>query len=89
MMLLLASANRDHRASARRRRLDIRRQIITTSPSATASTSASVPPGPVEARIALDEILTRFPSGSVDWDNAELDSSQVRGWSTLPVHLPN
>ena len=31
---------------------------------------------------------TRFPEWDVDYDNAKLDSSQVRGWATLPVHLP-
>jgi len=42
----------------------------------------------LEARVALDEILNRFPDWEVDHANAALDSSQVRGWSTLPVHLP-
>ena len=42
----------------------------------------------LEARIAIDEILTRFPEWDVDYENATLDSSQVRGWSSLPVHLP-
>ena len=42
----------------------------------------------LEARIAIDEILTRFPEWEVDYENATLDSSQVRGWSSLPVHLP-
>ena len=42
----------------------------------------------LEARIAIDEILSRFPEWEVDLDNAELDNSQVRGWSTLPVRLP-
>ncbi len=41
----------------------------------------------LEARIAIDEILQRFPEWEVDTDNAKLDSSQVRGWATLPVHL--
>ena len=42
----------------------------------------------LEARIAIDEILQRFPEWEVDMDEAKLDSSQVRGWQTLPVHLP-
>jgi hypothetical protein len=30
-------------------------------------------------------VLNRFPEWQVDTDNAELDSSAVRGWATLPV----
>ena len=36
----------------------------------------------------MDEILKRWQDWEVDFDNAKMDSSQVRGWSTLPVHLP-
>ena len=44
----------------------------------------------LEARIAIDEILTRFPEWDVDTDNAKLSpTSQVRGWETLPVTTPN
>jgi cytochrome P450 len=39
----------------------------------------------LEGRIALDEVLDRFPDWDVDWDHAQLDSSTVRGWNTLPV----
>jgi hypothetical protein len=39
--------------------------------------------------VALDEVLQRFPEWEVDTDAAKLDSSQVRGWATLPVHLPS
>jgi cytochrome P450 len=42
----------------------------------------------LEATIAIDEILQRFPEWEVDTANAKLDSSQVRGWESLPVHLP-
>jgi cytochrome P450 len=39
----------------------------------------------LEARVALEEILDRFPKWSVDLDNAELSSiSTMRGWETLP-----
>jgi cytochrome P450 len=41
----------------------------------------------MEARIALDEVLARFPDWEVDRRHAELDSSIVRGWKTLPVAL--
>jgi cytochrome P450 len=40
----------------------------------------------LEGRIALDEVLQRFPSWDVDWDNAvQARTSTVRGWQALPV----
>jgi hypothetical protein len=34
----------------------------------------------------LEEVLRRFPSWEVDWDNAEqAHTSTVRGWERLPV----
>jgi cytochrome P450 len=42
----------------------------------------------VEARIALDEILNRFPNWTVDMTKAKMSSTAtVRGWETLPAHL--
>jgi len=43
----------------------------------------------LEARVALDEILQRFPEWEVDWDRAEqARTSTVRGWEHLPVLTP-
>ena len=42
----------------------------------------------LEGRVALDEVLKRFPEWEVDTAQAKLDSSPVRGWATLPVLLP-
>ena len=40
----------------------------------------------LEGRVALDEVLKRFPEWDVDWDGAKLSpTSTVRGWETLPV----
>ncbi len=40
----------------------------------------------LEGRVALDEVLQRFPRWSVDWDHAEqARTSTVRGWERLPV----
>jgi cytochrome P450 len=40
----------------------------------------------LEGRVALDEVLLRFPSWEVDWDNAkQARTSTVRGWERLPV----
>lgn len=43
----------------------------------------------VEGRVALDEILNRFPEWDVDLSSAHLSStSTVRGWETLPAFTP-
>jgi cytochrome P450 len=43
----------------------------------------------IEGRIALEEILNRFPEWDVDLENAYLSStSTVRGWETLPAYTP-
>ena len=40
----------------------------------------------LEGRVALDEVLKRFPTWEVDTDRAKLaPTSTVRGWETLPV----
>jgi cytochrome P450 len=40
----------------------------------------------LEGRIALDEVLTRFPEWDVDYDRAKrARTSTVRGWETLPA----
>ena len=42
----------------------------------------------LEGRVALDEVLKRFPEWHVDYDNAELaQTSTVRGWESLPVFI--
>ncbi len=40
----------------------------------------------MEGRVALDEVLRRWPSWEVDYDNAvQARTSTVRGWTRLPV----
>ena len=42
----------------------------------------------LEARVALEEVLARFPSWDVDRDGAEMvHTSTVRGWERLPVRF--
>ena len=42
----------------------------------------------IEGRIALDEIMNRFPEWDVDLDNAVFSSSSaVRGWDSMPAHV--
>jgi cytochrome P450 len=41
----------------------------------------------LEGRVALDEVLARWPEWDVDWDNAkQAHTPHVRGWERLPVH---
>jgi cytochrome P450 len=89
-MVILAAANHDHRAFPPDGDVfDVHRKVthhLTFGHGIHFCLGAAL--ARLEARIAMDEILTRFPDWEVDHDNAQLDSSQVRGWSTLPVHLP-
>ena len=40
----------------------------------------------LEGRVALDEVLNRFPDWEVDYDAIELaPTSTVRGWDSMPV----
>ena len=41
----------------------------------------------LEGRIALEELLARFPDWEVDWSRAEYDeaSTELRGWKALPL----
>jgi cytochrome P450 len=40
----------------------------------------------MEGRIALEELLLRFPQWDIDYENAKLSpTSTVRGWETLPA----
>ncbi len=42
----------------------------------------------LEGRIALEEVLKRFPEWDVDVDKATLSpTSTVRGWETMPAHI--
>ena len=43
----------------------------------------------LEGRVALDEVLNRFPTWDVETDKAHLaPTSTVRGWERLPVTTP-
>lgn len=42
----------------------------------------------LEGRIALEEMLKRWPTWDVDWDNAKMaHTSSVRGWEKLPLRV--
>ena len=87
MLLLVASANRDERRYPDGDRFDVQRKgppHITFGRGAHACLGAAL--ARVEGRVALDELLKRFPTWTVDLENAKLSStSTVRGWDNLPA----
>jgi cytochrome P450 len=87
LLLLNASANRDERKFADPDAFDIHRppeQHLSFGFGIHFCLGAAL--ARLEGRIALDEILSRFPKWEVDWDNAkQARTSTVRGWETLPV----
>jgi cytochrome P450 len=87
MMLLVGGANRDDRRYPDGDRFDIHREIgqhLTFGCGIHFCLGAAL--ARLEGRIALDEVLQRFPEWEVDRDNARLSpTSTVRGWETLPV----
>jgi cytochrome P450 len=90
LMLLMASANRDDRVfPPDGDAFDVTRSInhhLTFGYGIHFCLGAAL--ARLEARIAIDEILQRFPEWDVDESGAKLDNSQVRGWASLPVSLP-
>jgi cytochrome P450 len=87
ILLLTGSANRDERKWADADRFDVRRQIdrhLTFGYGVHFCLGASL--ARLEGRVALEEVLKRFPTWQIDWDNAvQARTSTVRGWETLPV----
>jgi cytochrome P450 len=87
ILLLAGSANRDDRKFPDGDRFDIRRppgQHLAFGYGVHFCLGAAL--ARLEGRVALDEILRRFPSWEVDDDNAiQARTSIVRGWERLPV----
>ncbi len=87
MLLLPGSANRDDRRFGDGDRFDIHREMgqpLTFGYGIHFCLGAAL--ARLEGRLALDEVLDRFPSWEVDWDRARIaPTSTVRGWETLPV----
>jgi cytochrome P450 len=90
MLMLLGSANRDDRKHPNGDTFDIHR---TGTPHLTFGYGPHFCLGAalarLEGRVALDEVLKRFPEWEVDWDGAHLaPTSTVRGWEHMPVVFP-
>lgn len=89
MLLLTASANRDHRRFEEPDRFDVGRKIdqhMSFGYGLHFCLGAAL--ARLEGRVALEEVLARFPRWEVDEQNAErVRTSTVRGWHRLPVRV--
>jgi cytochrome P450 len=87
MLLLVGAANRDGHRYERPDEFDIHRtdgQHLTFGYGLHYCLGASL--ARLEGRVALDELLTRFPEWDVDHDGIELSpTSTVRGWESMPI----
>jgi cytochrome P450 len=87
IVLLNGSANRDDRRFNDGDRFDIHREIgrhLAFGFGIHLCLGAAL--ARLEARVALDEVLQRFPEWEVDYENAkQARTSTVRGWECLPV----
>ena len=87
MVLLTAAGNHDERHFPDPDRFDIHREIdhhLSFGYGIHFCLGAAL--ARLEGRVALDEVLNRFPEWEVDWDRAEqAHTSTVRGWEKLPV----
>ncbi|MGZ4682447.1 MAG: cytochrome P450 [Acidimicrobiales bacterium] len=90
VLLLIASANRDPRRYPDPDVFDIHRedvQHLTFGFGLHFCLGASL--ARLEGRVALDELLKRFPEWDIDYDDASLaPTSTVRGWERMPLILP-
>jgi cytochrome P450 len=88
MVLLNGSANRDGRHFPDGDTFDIRREVgrhLAFGYGIHLCLGAAL--ARLEGRVALDEVLQRFPDWEVDYDQAKrARTSTVRGWDSLPVH---
>ena len=90
MVLLNGSANRDDRHFENGDRFDIHRAVGRHQAFGYGiHLCLGAALARLEGRVALDEVLQRFPEWDVDYDQARrARTSTVRGWETLPVRTP-
>jgi cytochrome P450 len=90
VLMIVASANRDPRRYSNPDVFDIHRediQHLTFGFGLHFCLGASL--ARLEGRVALDELLNRFPEWDVDHDSMKLSpTSTVRGWERLPLVVP-
>lgn len=89
ILLLVGSANRDERRWADPDRFDVRRDLsqhLTFGYGLHFCLGAAL--ARLEGRVALEEVLARFPDWEVDADHVTVSStSTVRGFESLPVFV--
>jgi cytochrome P450 len=87
ILLLTASANRDDREFVDPDRFDVTRKIdhhLSLGYGIHFCLGAAL--ARLEGRVALQEVLKRFPTWEIDWPNAvQAHTSTVRGWEKLPA----
>jgi cytochrome P450 len=90
ILLLTAAGNRDERVFPEPDRFDIHRKIdhhLAFGYGIHFCLGSHL--ARLEGRVALEEVLKRFPRWEVDWDHAvQAHTSTVRGWEKLPVVTP-
>jgi cytochrome P450 len=90
LLCLSGSANRDERKYPDPDRFDVRREVgqhLTFGYGIHYCLGAAL--ARLEGRVALDEMLIRFPEWEVDSDGARrAPTSTVRGWDSMPVTIP-
>jgi cytochrome P450 len=89
VLLLVGAANRDERRYPDPDRFDIRRDLsqhLTFGYGLHYCLGAAL--ARLEGRVALDEILNRFPDWEIDYDSVAMaPTSTVRGWQSMPVFI--
>ena len=86
MLLLNGSANRDERHFEDPDRFDIHRNSGHLSFGQGLHFCLGSALARMEARVALEEVIKRWPDWEVDYDNAvKAHTASVRGWARLPV----
>ena len=87
LLLMVAAANRDERRFPDPDRFDVHRdsgQSLTFGHGAHYCLGAAL--ARIEGRIALDEVLNRWPAWEIDLDAAvRAPTSTVRGWDSMPA----
>ena len=88
MMLINGSGNRDDRRYPDPDRFDIHRRASHLSFGQGLHFCLGAALARMEARVALEEVLKRWPDWDVDHANAErAHTTSVRGWAKLPVRI--
>lgn len=90
MLFLAGAANRDDRVYEGGDRFDVTRRVypphLAFGFGAHACLGAAL--ARLEGRVALEELLVRFPDWEADLESARLSpTSTVRGWETLPLRI--